>query len=149
MKQFRLLTVFATFLALFLSCNDDDDRYEVVLSEGDIPTEIITYTNDHFPENAIKKAIKDTERTVTYELFLEGGIELDFDENYEIYDIDGTTKLPDSVIPDPILAYVTENYPKQVITDWELENAHQQVELNNNLELEFDLDGTFIRIDND
>jgi hypothetical protein len=60
---------------------------------------------------------------------------------------DGTTQLPDSVIPTALLDYVKEKHPENFITDWELENKHQQIRLDNGLSLEFDLDGKFLRID--
>ncbi len=148
MKLLNLLAIFALTTA-FVSCNDDDD-HETLLAEKDIPTQIMSYKNEHFPSNAIRRAIKDTEgKTTNYELYLDGNFELDFNEKYEIYDIEGTTKLPDSVIPQAILDYTAENYSANYIIGWELELGHQQVELNNKLDLEFSLDGTFIRVDND
>ena len=71
------------------------------------------------------------------------------DSASNIIDVDGVIQLPNSVIPQSILDYVSVNYPNNVITDWELEFNHQQVELNNNIELEFEMNGNFIRIDND
>ncbi len=148
MKLFKLLT-FCAFVSVLASC-DDDKREETLLAEKDIPVQIMEYKNEHFSEYAIKRAIRDEEgKTISYELYLEGNFELDFNEKYEIYDIDGASKLPDSVIPTEILSYVATNYPQNYITDWELDNGHQQVELNNRLELEFEMDGTFIRIEND
>ncbi|MFV0471370.1 MAG: PepSY-like domain-containing protein [Paludibacteraceae bacterium] len=80
---------------------------------------------------------------------MSGNFELDFNSACEIIDIDGTSQLPNSVIPQAILDYVLRNYASNVIADWELELNYQQVELNNSVELEFEMNGTFIRIDND
>ncbi|MFV0290835.1 MAG: PepSY-like domain-containing protein [Mangrovibacterium sp.] len=144
MKLFTLVVLMATFVA----CNDDD-KHEKVLAEKEIPAAIIDYKTTHFPEAIINRAILDSEHETIYEIYLSGNVELDFNENCEIIDIDGTTKLPDSVIPVEIQNYVTENYPTYVITDWELELGNQQIEFSNGWELEFKLDGTFIRIDKD
>ncbi|MFV0554005.1 MAG: PepSY-like domain-containing protein [Mangrovibacterium sp.] len=147
MTVFRI-TAAAILLAALCSCADDDT--ETILSTKDIPTEIVEYVGTHFPDNPISTAIKEEERkSVSYEIFLQGGFELNFDGSFKIYDIDGATKLPDSVIPEAILTYVSENYAERSITDWELEHTYQQVELDNSIELEFQLDGTFMRIDND
>lgn len=152
MKTLKILTVL-TFALFFASCSDDDDNngnQEIVLTESEIPTIIMEYKTTHFPDNDIIRATMDTEaNVVTYELDLEGFFEMDFNAEYEIIDIDGTTQLPDSVIPQALLDYVNENYPNNFITDWELELNHQQIELNNDLDLEFDMDGAFIRIDHD
>ncbi len=151
MKTLKILSLLA-FAVILSSCSDDDgnNNQEIVLSESEIPMEIMAYKTTHFPENGITKSIKDIEgSTVTYDLYLLGNFELDFNSTYEITDIDGISQLPDSVIPQSILDYVVQNYPSNVITDWELEFNQQQVGLNNGIELEFEMDGTFIRIDND
>ncbi len=82
-------------------------------------------------------------------MYLSENVELTFNNTFQIIEIDGTTQLPDSVIPAAILDYVAQNYPNNFITNWELEDNHQQVELNDETELEFTLDGVFIRVDND
>ena len=153
MKTTMKLSVIAmfAFLIIFSSCsNDDDNINDVVLTEAEIPTAIKTYIETHFPSNTIVRAEKDTENnTITYEIYLNENINLEFNSASEITDIDGIIQLPNSVIPQSILDYVSTNYPNNFITDWELEFNHQQVELNNNIELEFELNGNFIRIDND
>jgi hypothetical protein len=138
-------------LSIFSSCsNDDDNINDVLLTEAEIPTAIKSYIETHFPSNTIVRAEKDTENnTITYEIYLNDNINLEFNSTSEIIDIDGVIQLPNSVIPESILDYVSTNYPNNFITDWELEFNHQQVELNNNLELEFEMNGNFIRIDND
>ena len=139
------------FLTILTSCSSDDDNInDVLLSEDEIPTAIKTYIETHFPSNTIVRAEKDTENnTITYEIYLNENINLEFDSASNIIDVDGVIQLPNSVIPQSILDYVSVNYPNNVITDWELEFNHQQVELNNNIELEFEMNGNFIRIDND
>ena len=139
------------FLTILTSCSSDDDNInDVLLSEAEIPTAIKTYIETHFPSNTIVRAEKDTENnTITYEIYLNENINLEFDSASNIIDVDGVIQLPNSVIPQSILDYASVNYPNNVITDWELEFNHQQVELNNNIELEFEMNGNFIRIDND
>ena len=144
----KTLSVLA-LAALVVSCSDDDNNNETLLSESEIPTEITAYQSLHFPDNPILEAVQHNENTQSYEIRLEGNFELDFDEAFNIIDIDGTTQLPDSVIPEDLLAYASENYAGNVITDWEIELNHQQIGLDNGVELEFEMDGTFIRIDND
>ncbi len=149
MKALKVITAIG-LMAFMASCSNDDDSNTTVISESQIPPALLAYQAAHFPNNPITKVVKDIEgNTVTYEMFLQGQFELEFNGSYAIQDIDGRSKLPDSVIPEPILDYVSQNYPDRFITDWELETNHQQVELDNKLELEFDRAGAFIRIDND
>ena len=148
MKSFKILSALAIVI-LFVSCSKDYDK-EVYLSESEIPSPIIIFKTQHFSDTTLIRAIKDKEwNTTTYEVYLEGDFELEFNSSYEITDIDGSTKLPNSVIPQALLDYVSQNYTTNFITDWELELNHQQIELNNGIELEFEKDGIFIRVDND
>jgi hypothetical protein len=84
----------------------------------------------------------------TYDILLSESISLEFNRKKEIIDIDGVAQLPNSVIPEKILQYVTTNYPTNFITDWELDDKNQQVQLDNGLDLEFKMNGDFLRIDN-
>ena len=64
--------------------------------------------------------------------------------------IDGNYKLLDSVITKEILEYATKNYLESYtiyITDWQLENNTQEVELDNDLEFKFYLERMFLCID--
>jgi hypothetical protein len=143
--KLKSITMF-TFLAILTSCSKDD----VLLTETEIPTAIKTYVLTHFASNTIIRAEKDKENNRNnYEIYLNENINLEFNSALDIIDIDGIIQLPNSVIPQLILDYVSSNYPNNFITDWELELDHQQVELNNNIELEFEMNGNFIRIDND
>lgn len=134
-------------LTIFASCSRDDD--DTLIPEANIPTEIKTYIETHFPSNSILSVEKDTENnSITYEVYLSENINLEFNSELDIIDIDARTQLPNSVLPQAILDYVSTNYPNNFVTDWELEFNHQQVELNNDIELEFELNGDFIRVDN-
>lgn len=55
--------------------------------------------------------------------------------------------LPDGMIPEKILAYIQKNYPNQKVTEIEKESTKYEVKLTNRIELEFDLDQNFLRID--
>jgi hypothetical protein len=126
---------------------DNGDDNEVILNDSEIPTTIKSYVETHFADNTIILVVKDFEDNITtYEVFLNNKIDLEFNSSFEITSIESSTKLPDSVIPQPILTYVAENYPNNFITDWELETTYQEVELDNDLELEFTLTGDFVRI---
>lgn len=122
---------------------------EKVLTASEIPSEITEYVSTHFPNNNLLQAVEDRDGlTKTYDVVLSDNITLEFNRKKEITDIDGNTKLPDTVIPNEISQYVATNFPNNVITDWELEDQHQQVGLDNGADLEFTMNGDFIRIDN-
>lgn len=150
----KTVTILALFAIIFTSCSSDDDNNsndnETVLTEAQIPSEISAYITEHFSTNTTNIVIEDTDdNVITYEVYLSESVQLEFNSNFEIIEIDSLYQLPDSVIPQAILDYIALNYPTNFINGWELENNHQQVDLNNNIELEFEMNGDFIRVDND
>lgn len=111
-----------------------------------IPKKITTYLETHFPDNAVLEASFDDHVVYKkYEIFLEDRVSLEFSPEYKVMEIKSKSKLPDAVIPKQILKYVEINCPKNVITDWELDDGNQQIELDNGIDMEFDLKGKFIR----
>lgn len=138
-------SLFATAFAFTLTSCDEEE----VIPSSELPSEITSYITTHFPNNTIVQVINDRDGlNKTYDILLSENISLEFNRKKEIIDIDGVNQLPISVIPEKILQYVTANYPTNFITDWELDDKNQQVQLDNGLDLEFNMDGDFLRIDN-
>lgn len=129
-------------LPIITSCDK-----EVIVGENDTPSKIKTYVTTHFPTTSIQRVVKDKDGTELYEVYLANGVKLEFNNHNEIIDIDGNSKLPDSVIPPSLLNYVITNYPSNYIKGWEVQGANQELQLNNGLELIFNMAGDFIRID--
>ncbi len=141
MKKMGL--IFLSFVLVFASC-----KKEKVVSQNDLPTIANTYITTHFPDQTIRQVIKDMDNLkTTYDVILDNGAKLEFNKSGEIRKIEGNSKLPDSVIPSQILSYVQDNYATEFIKKWELEDNKQEVELSNGLDLEFDKNGNFLRID--
>ncbi len=122
---------------------------EEIISSLDLPVEINSYISTHFPNKSILQVIKDKDGLIkSYDILLNENVSLEFNRKNEIIDIDANTKLPDSVIPDKILQFVALKYAANFVTDWQLDGNNQQVELDNGLDLEFNIKGEFLRIDN-
>lgn len=137
--------VFIACLSLIaISCEK-----EVLISKNELPLEITVYIATHFSENEIIQVVKDKDGLdLTYDITLENGFFLEFNRKKEIKDIEGTFKLPDSVIPSALLDYVSTYYADNFIVGWEIDDKNQQITLNNGLELLFTMSGNYIRIDN-
>jgi hypothetical protein len=141
---FRSALMAAVFTFSLSSCEKEE-----IMPSSELPNEITSYISKHFPNNTIKQVVKDRDGlTKTYDILLSENISLEFNRQKEIIDIDGVAKLPDSVIPEKIREYVANNYPDNFITDWEIDGRNQQVELDSGLDLEFNMKGDFLRIDN-
>ncbi len=143
MKRFLLLLVVSVFTIGFSSCEK-----QTILENKEIPEPIKVFIDEHFPGIKVEIASKNEEGlSVEYVIVLSGNIHLEFDKKYKIKEMEFSQGLPDSVIPDPILDYVKANYPKNFIVSWEREKNRQYVELDNDVELVFDDNGEFIKVD--
>ena len=141
-------------LLKFISCcailfifnqTNAQDRY---LQTNEFPEKIISFVQTHFPEDQIVTIKEEKERRKTeYEVKLNSRAELEFDGGLEIIKIESKSGLPDSVLLEKIVAYVSQNYPGRKIEEWKKKKKYQEIELDNSLELEFDFDGNFMKID--
>lgn len=121
---------------------------EINLKPAEIPQEITAFVKEHFKEQKIIRVIKETEGVkVSYDAILDNGTKLEFNGKKTIIDIEHHSKLPDSVVPVQIRAYVAKEYAEESVIAWELDRKKQSVTLTNGLELEFTLKGEFIKID--
>lgn len=144
LKLTSFLTLFFTILIL-TACDKDE-----VVPENELPASARDFIMTHFPEQTISQVVKDKERkSVSFDVILDNGVDLDFKEDGTCTSIEGFVRLPDSVIPENILAYVNANYPENFIIEWELDRNEQEVKINSGVELKFDLNGTFLRVEND
>jgi len=135
------------FVALVIISFQGMAQDKAVLQK-DLPKSITTYTQSHFPNQKIIQSEKDMDGlSFTYELVLDNATKLEFSNKGAIIEVKSKSKLPDSVIPAKLLEYVKANYPNNYITEWKMQRNKQEIELDNKLELEFNKNGDFLRID--
>lgn len=84
-----------------------------------------------------------------YEVKLSNGIELDFDENGNIKEIESENNevIPLEALPSNIVSYLESNYPYATVIGWERQKNEQEVELADGTDLEFDGEGNFRKND--
>lgn len=105
--------------------------------------------NKYFPDEKISYIEIDEELlTTTYDVVFVSGTEIEFIRDGELKEIDTKfTTVPDALIPPAILRYVKSNFSESNITKIEKKKRTYEIELSNHLDLEFDKDGNFLRID--
>lgn len=134
------------FIVMAMGLTIVANAQEQALQREEVPVEITDFIDLHFPASEVANVVKDTDDLeVTYEVEFVGGLELEFNEALEIVSIDGSSPLPDSVIPGKLLDYVAAEFPDLKITGWEWDEDHQILELDDDTELVFDADGNFLR----
>ncbi len=142
MKIYKIAAIFIIALIL-TSCEKDK-----VLTYENYPSEIQAYVKTHFSDASIIQTTKEKDfLTSEYTVILSDMTRLEFNRKFDIQDIDSNTELPSSVVPGVIINYINNQFPDNFIKGWELEDKHQQISLNNGMDLEFKMDGTFMRID--
>lgn len=124
---------------------------EEVVSPEELPAEGQAFLSDHFAGINVVRVEKEKNRTegTEFEARLENGIVVKFDKNGNWDDVDApdTVAIPTSFILTPVVEYVAAEYPDTEINGIDKEPHGFDVELTNGLDLEFDTEGKFIRID--
>lgn len=140
-----------SLLVTMTSCDSDDDNKESAINASDLPITATAFVTTYFPNATyltIKKQNKADNDGSIYDVHLTNGFEVDFDANGNWIDIDGNHQtIPVELILEKIQTYITTNYANQFAISIDKEPTYIEVELSNNLELVFDLQGNFLRID--
>jgi len=138
-----LLSAFVFFLGI------NANAQETAIKNSELPAEATAFIKKYFSKNTIHHAIKDQDKSkITYEVMLDNMTELEFTEKGAWKEVDGKDKaIPTGYILKPILDYVKKNYPKASITHIDKGLNDIDIDLDNGIELEFDLKGKFLRID--
>ena len=137
----RKIMIVALFSIILAGCEK-----ESVLADVEIPK------NNKLCDTPFLKSIAQVLKIsmslkLSYDVLLEGSYSLEFNRKKQIISVKGLSKLPDSVVPDKLLDYVLKNYPSQLIFEWSLDDREQEIKLDNELELIFNLKDEFKRID--
>lgn len=132
---------------LFFSLSAKAQKTTITMAE--LPAKAQTFLKKHFGTENPTYIIKDKETFSTdYKVQFANKIEVEFDGNGDWEEIDGHhTAIPVAVIPANIASYVKTNFKDSQITSLDKGRWGFEVNLNNGLELEFDSNGKFIRID--
>ena len=124
---------------------------------ADLPAEAQGFIQDHFSGATIEavqvedegwlEGLFDGEENDKYEVRLSNGVQLDFNENGNISEVDSKegVAIPEEVLPAEIRTYVASNYADTMIESWSLDDNEQEVELSNEIDLVFDRDGNFLK----
>lgn len=144
MKKFLVFLMGALFIS---ACYADDDK---PIQPNQLPEKAQQIINDNFPGDPVLYATRESEafESTTYDVRLKSGTELDFDAAGDWLNIDTAPReVPDALVPQGVLSYVQDNYPDLLIVKIDRDRRDYEVELNNDMELVFDLSGKFLRLD--
>lgn len=148
MKKFLLGLSFLLAIAITaISCSKDNDGNEILL-----PGKANTFITAKFKTAKVVKVSKvnDNLTKKEFEVILDNGIKIEFDKDgnwVEIEAVEDDQSIPSEFVPEKILAYLAINYPGLGVNSIEIEDDGYEIELTDGTDLDFDLQGNFVKVD--
>ncbi len=142
MKKIFFLIVLSFIFAT--SCAGPDKPIAV----SQLPAAAQNFIKTNFASNKVSHAFIDEGFSTEYEVYFENGNQIEFDKNgqwKEVKCIIG--KVPAKIIPASISKYVAQYFSGTDIIKIKKDRRGYEVELRNDIELEFDLKGNFVKMD--
>lgn len=141
--------ILCMFVAIAMISCEGANYQDKPINYEELPQKAKTFVVDHFSNLTVSYVIQDNDMLgISYELYFTNNSEIEFDEKGDWSEVDcKSTQVPDGIIPSKILSYVKEHFTTNFIVKIELDFKHYDIELNNGLDLKFDADGNFIKID--
>ncbi|MDP4709572.1 MAG: PepSY-like domain-containing protein [Saprospiraceae bacterium] len=138
----QLQIVFDTSGSFLFSQQKEDSDDDIPVAIGDLPASIRNFVSKNYPELQIVWAELDEG---TYEIYLNNGWELYFDQNGNFIRADRDDDWVDPLnLPEAILLFIQNNYPNATIIRAEFDEGTYEVLLSNRIELYFDQNGNFL-----
>ncbi len=126
------------------------DRH-IPIGKEQLPNAASIFIEQNFPTAQISQIIQELDtRKKNYTVWLDNGIIIEFDKNGAWKEIhsNGSTPIPEIIIPTPISSYVTQYFPSNKIIEIEKEKKGKyNVELNDGTEILFDRNFQVLDID--
>lgn len=145
-KQLSQIALVAIFALISVNLN----AQKTSITKNELPKTAQSFITKHFGKATVSSAVKEKEIMKTeYEVYLNNGIEIEFDGdgNWKEVKSHDKTALPKSFIPVSIQKHVQKSFPNTHIVKIEKSRKKYEVEISNGLDLEFNLNGQFLRID--
>lgn len=122
----------------------------VTVNYSQVPAPVKSFLGKYFGGARIKDVKADYEENnmVDYDIRFTNGIKVEIDQTGRWEEISGRNiDLPLGMLPQPTLAYISANYPNSKVVKMEQSYKGYEVEFSNGLELKFDAQGNFMKID--
>ena len=145
MRRFILSICILVSSVLFAAAAPDHDY---VVKFEQIPAVSQTFVTTHFAKVQVSYCMRDSH---SFEVRLTDASEIEFNLDGTWKEVDCKYKeIPASVsalFPSAISTYVKDNFPTAAITKVSAKMWGFEIELNNGLEIEFNTEGQFLKID--
>jgi len=131
-----------------VSFNSEVKSINISVPFQQMPANIKSFLAKYYPKATVAKyEAKTTVVGKKYEVKLNNGAEIDFDKNGNWEEISDKQGVPAALIPASIKTYLAKNYKGVNVESIDKESNKIKVDLINDIDLEFDKNGKFLRID--
>ncbi|WP_084403396.1 PepSY-like domain-containing protein [Epilithonimonas caeni] len=114
----------------------------------EMPATIKSFLAKYYPKaTVVKYEAKSTVVGKKYEVKLNNGAEIDFDKNGNWEEISDKQGIASALIPAKIKAYLNQHYKGVKVESIDKERNKIKVDLQNDIDLEFDKNRKFLRVD--
>lgn len=145
MKRFSILALLLLSLTVVFACND-----KVSTDIGVLPQQSRQFLSTHFAGIPVSHIQIDKDFLVvdSYDVILTDGTNVEFNRKGEWKEVKRhNAAIPTAIIPAFIRKYVKQHYPTAKVLAISRDRRDYEVDLDNRLELKFDLKGNLIEID--
>jgi hypothetical protein len=141
----KILFVLSALVLSLSACAD----WQQTVSNSELPVQAQTFIKKYFNMDDIRYVEKELDGLhMEYHVYLKNATEIEFDHQGNLEKIDcQTAEVPAGIVPDMIVEYASTHFPQLYIMEYSIEPRHLKVELSNGLELIFDQEGNFLRMD--
>ena len=138
----KIIIIAVMFLGFTISANAQK-KIEVT----ELPKPAQDFLKKHFSNREIDVVKKDAEHGEKgYEVKLKDGTEIEFWKDGSYREVDGGKKpIPTAFIPASVKDYVSKNHPNEKITHIDYGHKDIDVDLTNNIDLEFTKEGKILK----
>ncbi|QDW20457.1 PepSY-like domain-containing protein [Flavobacterium sp. KBS0721] len=138
----KIIIIAVMFLGFTISANAQK-KIEVT----ELPKPAQDFLKKHFSNREIDVVKKDAEHGEKgYEVKLKDGTEIEFWKDGSYREVDGGKKpIPTTFIPASVKDYVSKNHPNEKITHIDYGHKDLDVDLTNNIDLEFTKEGKILK----
>ncbi len=139
---------FAILATLFISLAACADQ-EYAVNYAQLPEDAQHFITTYFNIDDISYIKVEREGLFNeYTVYLKNASTIEFNHTGKLESIDcARTPIPEGIMLSTIADYLNQHFPNLFAVKYSIDTLHIEVELNNDLELIFDLNGKFIRMD--
>ena len=138
-------TLFVSLFAFALVWANDSER---IIKPSELPQRAQQFIKRYYSMACVIRAVYDEDIfSKEYEVWIEGGVHLEFAESGDWIDVEAQTQVPDDIVPAPIAIYVSRHHPQSRVVRIERDKHGYEVVLSDHRELKFNNRFKLVEVD--